>query len=911
MAIKIKTCPHHTLVCFGLSVLLVVHFVIRYVMAHSPVFAETYYDEAVTGNMALHILRGEFQLFFWGQPYMGALEAYLASFLFLLFGSTAFSLHLTGILVIAFLIVCINKIGTLVGGWVVGLLSAAFMAFSPLYLSVIALLATGGHEEACAFGGFILFGTCHLAFQPSRNKVALAGLIGILAGLAWWSSLLSVPFLLACGLGLAMARPRTFLTRIPGVGFAGFLLGSLPFWLWEIRHNFSTFGFFGHTGIGIFDQLPTRIYGVLRYSFFQSFLGDWWDGQSVLPSVPSVLAWSIWAVYYLPPFVLSLIVIFRWGQRIISLRNPFQEPIDLVAAVFWILVLVFSTSQQGATGSLRYSLTFYAPFSILIAVWLHKILAYHRGLGAGAMIVLFGFNLFLHFLFLQEYQDHPYRPVDGLIKALKGRGIQYAYADNRISQPLTFESQEKIICADYSGQRNYDYLRAVDQAPAGKVAIITHRELGNPPPEVMAASLQLIGGSFDRFEQGNYVVWYNFREPAFPLRAISSKDWRITTSQNTENAAMMKDRDILTGWEIPEKPGEWVQVDLGRVRNLGRVSLLPWPGMSREAGSLRLEISRDGQVWNTVNRDQYFLTGMTWVGGRPRLDENPRIQISFPPREGRYLRLTNRLQPEDPNKTWTIAELFIYETLEQPDPPRPEVEAALARAGQALERWEDDPTGPHPFFPGTNSSFRKRQVNWPEVIKWAQTAISLAPENEEAHQLLGRALYLGELEKSGENPDGKNLKLVTLFPPREGFRLSPSRFNVFSNTNNKEAGLAVDGNPSTRWGSLRGQEPGMVFQVGLGGTYSVNGLSLFLNNSLYDSPRNLKIMVSQDAAEWREIRATTFAEYAWCQGRVIKRNNYRFPPQAIRHLKLVQTGTDSVYWWSIYELEVLGAKTGD
>jgi hypothetical protein len=103
-----------------------------------------------------------------------------------------------------------------------------------------------------------------------------------------------------------------------------------------------------------------------------------------------------------PPFILSLIVISRWGRRIISFRGPFQEPIDLVVAVFWVLALAFSTSEQGSSGSLR--------------------------------------------------------------------------------------------CAAYSGECNYDYLRAVDQAPAGKVAIITHRELGSPFPEVMAASLQMIGG---------------------------------------------------------------------------------------------------------------------------------------------------------------------------------------------------------------------------------------------------------------------------------------------------------------------------------------------------------------------------------------------------------------------------------
>ncbi len=100
-----------------------------------------------------------------------------------------------------------------------------------------------------------------------------------------------------------------------------------------------------------------------------------------------------------------------------------------------------------------------------------------------------------------------------MIKALKDHGIRYAYADNRISQVLTFESGEKIICADYYGQRNFNYLRIVDAAPAKEVAIITHQKLGNPYPETMAAALRLLGGSYKRAEVGDYVFWYDFKEP--------------------------------------------------------------------------------------------------------------------------------------------------------------------------------------------------------------------------------------------------------------------------------------------------------------------------------------------------------------------------------------------------------------
>src|SRR5205085_12203675 len=52
-------------------------------------------DESTMGLMALHIAyRGELPIFFYGQGYMGALQAYLAAALFHFFGPSFFTLRL-------------------------------------------------------------------------------------------------------------------------------------------------------------------------------------------------------------------------------------------------------------------------------------------------------------------------------------------------------------------------------------------------------------------------------------------------------------------------------------------------------------------------------------------------------------------------------------------------------------------------------------------------------------------------------------------------------------------------------------------------------------------------------------------------------------------------------------------------
>src|SRR5436189_263651 len=50
-------------------------------------------DEALVGIQAQQILRGERPVYFYGQVYMGSLEAYLIAAIFALFGSSAWTLR--------------------------------------------------------------------------------------------------------------------------------------------------------------------------------------------------------------------------------------------------------------------------------------------------------------------------------------------------------------------------------------------------------------------------------------------------------------------------------------------------------------------------------------------------------------------------------------------------------------------------------------------------------------------------------------------------------------------------------------------------------------------------------------------------------------------------------------------------
>jgi hypothetical protein len=52
-------------------------------------------DEAVTGIQAEHILHGEWPVYYYGQPYMGSLEAYLLALVFAIVGPSVLALRIT------------------------------------------------------------------------------------------------------------------------------------------------------------------------------------------------------------------------------------------------------------------------------------------------------------------------------------------------------------------------------------------------------------------------------------------------------------------------------------------------------------------------------------------------------------------------------------------------------------------------------------------------------------------------------------------------------------------------------------------------------------------------------------------------------------------------------------------------
>lgn len=173
-------------------------------------------DEATMGLMADDILRhGAHPLFFYGQNYLGAFQAYLAAPFFAVIGPTNLALYAATTFEILLFLLILYFLTRLVFSPTIALLTVCLLAIGPYEALYFDLRAGAGLQETLVFGALLLL----LAFlrmrmslrrrSPVTPATALRGalldlVIGAVAGLALWAHLLTVPFILT-----AVALPLT------------------------------------------------------------------------------------------------------------------------------------------------------------------------------------------------------------------------------------------------------------------------------------------------------------------------------------------------------------------------------------------------------------------------------------------------------------------------------------------------------------------------------------------------------------------------------------------------------------------------------------------------------------------------------------------------------------------------------
>lgn len=179
--------------CFLLAILIRVWLIVH---THGTMAG----DEMMVGLQAEHILQGERPVYYYAQPYMGSLEAYLAAFIFLFTGPAVWAMRLVTIPMSVLMVYLAWRFaGSLAeAAHLSHRLKTTFMtiaalvaAFPPLYDMAEEMRVQGGYMEAFVIMLWLLFCAFRLTQrwrqQASPRELALrwAG-IGFLVGLGLW-----------------------------------------------------------------------------------------------------------------------------------------------------------------------------------------------------------------------------------------------------------------------------------------------------------------------------------------------------------------------------------------------------------------------------------------------------------------------------------------------------------------------------------------------------------------------------------------------------------------------------------------------------------------------------------------------------------------------------------------------------
>jgi hypothetical protein len=527
-------------------------------------------DEAIVALMARHILAGELPIFFYGQAYMGSLDAFLVAGLFKLVGNGVWSIRLVQIGLYALTILTTAYLcRRITGSWKVGVIAAWFLAIPNVNMTLYSTVSLGGYGEMLLIGNLILLTTHRITWEidhGNEKKVLWPWFVlGFLSGIGLWAFGLSLVYSITAVIYLAWYLYRTrhmvqgsentypfadklgylfnnqkidkpvIRSRFFGTLLVGLIFGSAPWWAYAQQTGFSTLlhelGGGAIAGVEGLNPLQQVFQHILNLSLF---------GTTVTLGLRPP-----WEIRWLAMPLAPLVIIFWIGVAAYAVRKSIAElkigpqgeafsHAPLLIGILLILVVGFILTPFGADPSGRYFL----PAGVVLAIfaaqavrnwslrlrncaWVVVVLILSAHLwGTFQVARLFPPGLTTQFDRVTQI-DHTYDQE--LIQFLRSKGEIRGYTNYWVAYPLAYLSDEELIFVPelpyhqdlrYTPRDNRysEYNLMVNQAE--KVAYIT---TNNPPLDMQIRSgFKKQNVSWRETQIGDYHIYYQLSKRTPP-----------------------------------------------------------------------------------------------------------------------------------------------------------------------------------------------------------------------------------------------------------------------------------------------------------------------------------------------------------------------------------------------------------
>ncbi len=488
-------------------------------------------DEAVVLLMARHIVQGARPVFFYGQAYMGSLDAYLVAAAFAVFGESV--LVARGVQIGLYALLLGLTAWALRRLWAPepARLALLYLAVSPLLLTIYTTVTLGGYNEALLIGTAGLAGLGVAGPGDNTSAAGRRGLgLGLLAGLGAWVMPLSWVYLLPVGLYALRhwwAQGRATLTAGVAAAAAGLGLGLAPVWAFVAQHGWAPL--LAGSSVGMFPHFARPWWRGIPWHAVMLVLAGW----PVVAGLRAPWSWFPAAPWPLVAAVLALhgLAWFLWFRERRAIPKRVWWGVTGVVAAN-ALLFVFTPHGGDPTG--RYFTPWaHATAVVLVgglyAVWRARKAGLWALLGALALVhagvtwrVAHGPGG-LSPVFVASSRVHAAAQVR-LRDFLLAHDLTTGYTNYWIAYPLAFLSHEALRYTprlpyheDLRYTPRYDRIPAYTQAAAcaARVAYVTF-DAQTALNQRLQAELTAAGVRWREAVVGPYRVFYDLDRPLAP-----------------------------------------------------------------------------------------------------------------------------------------------------------------------------------------------------------------------------------------------------------------------------------------------------------------------------------------------------------------------------------------------------------
>ncbi len=481
-------------------------------------------DEAVVGLMARHILAGERPTFFYGQAYMGSLDAFLVAGGFALAGVHVWVIRAVQALLYGGTIALSALLAREVwGDGRAAIATALLLAVPTVNMTLYTTVSLGGYGEALLIGTALLL----LALSRWGERPLGAALWGLLAGLGLWAFGLTLVYAASAGLYLLWrwrrkGRRQTF--ALLGAAVVGGVIGAAPWWLYGLHHGWVAL-VRELTGSAIAVEggaWPARI---LRHTVYFLLLG--------LPVTLGLRPpWDVGLL--VGPLAVLVAAVYAWGAMALwQVRRHLSATAWPLLGVALAVVGGFVFTSFGADPSGRYFL----PLTQMAAVGLGGWLARLRWRGRAVGWAVLGLLILFHAASTAQAAANPYRLTTQfapdarvhpdanarLAAFLAAHGETRGYTTYWAAYPLAFLSDERLIFVPrLPYHEDLRYTPRDDRYPPYDALVaaaprVAYATLHRPPLEAcLRRAFAVHGLTWQEATVSDYRVFYALSVPLAP-----------------------------------------------------------------------------------------------------------------------------------------------------------------------------------------------------------------------------------------------------------------------------------------------------------------------------------------------------------------------------------------------------------